>query len=616
MNLNKLFIFLSIIFISLIFTSYKYSQSKEISFNNSKMLNDARNIFNKNLTFRKWVSMHGGVYVPITKQTPSNPYLANIPNRDIVTTDGLKFTLMNPAYALRQFMHEFEGPHGEKGKMVSLKLINPNNSADDFEKEALLKLESKDKPSEVFQKIKNNNNKMELRYIKSLTIEEKCLKCHLHQGYKVGDIRGAISIILPLKTYEDSLANDLSYLQKIHIIALSLGLLFLYIIFLYLKRQQLKEIKLNEHLKDMYNIFNRGNIVLFRWNNDSNWSIDYVSDNVDKIFGYTKDDFMSQKITYASIIDQRDIDMVKSDVAKASKSEVINFTHNPYRVKRKDGETIWVNDSSQIIRDKQSNVIFYVGYIQDITQQQNQEEILKQKIDEALSENTKQLQALQQQTKMASMGEMIGAIAHQWRQPLNEIGLSIQNLKYDYKAGVVDEAFIDSFITSNKKTIMFMSNTIDDFRSFFRLDKEKKNFKVKETTQSVISMLYAQLNSNHIKISIEGDEFVYYGFQSEYQQVILNIINNAKDAFEEKHIKEPTIKIVLEISKVTICDNAGGIPKDVIQRVFEPYFTTKEQGKGTGMGLYMSKMIIDDNMNGHLSVTNKDDGTCFIIELN
>ena len=616
MNLDKLFIFLSIIFISLIFTSYKYSQSKEISFNNSKMLNDARNIFNKNLTFRKWVSMHGGVYVPITKQTPSNPYLANIPNRDIVTTDGLKFTLMNPAYALRQFMHEFEGSHGEKGKMISLKLVNPNNAPDNFEKQALLKLESKDKPSEVFQKIKNNNNKMELRYIKSLTVEEKCLKCHSYQGYKVGDIRGAISIILPLKTYEDSLANDLSYLQKIHIIALSLGLLFLYIIFLYLKRQQLKEIKLNEHLKDMYNIFNRGNIVLFRWNNDSNWSIDYVSDNVDKIFGYTKDDFMNQKITYESIIDQRDMDMIKNHIEKASKSKVINFTHNPYRVKRKDGETIWVNDSSQIIRDKQSNIIFYVGYIQDITQQQNQEEILKQKIDEALSENTKQLQALQQQTKMASMGEMIGAIAHQWRQPLNEIGLSIQNLKYDYKAGIVDETFIDDFITSNKKTIMFMSNTIDDFRSFFRLDKEKKNFKVKETTQSVISMLYAQLNSNHIKISIEGDEFIYYGFQSEYQQVILNIINNAKDAFEEKHIKEPFIKIAIEINKITICDNAGGIPKDVIQRVFEPYFTTKEQGKGTGMGLYMSKMIIDNNMNSRLSVTNKDDGTCFIIELN
>jgi len=617
MNLNKLFITLSLLFVILIFTSYKYSESKEIGFNNSKILNDAKNIFDKNLTFRKWIAIHGGVYVPITKKTPSNPYLEYVANRDITTTTGLKFTLMNPAYALREFMHEFEGPRGEKSKMISLKLINPNNAPDDFEKEALTILGLKNKSSEIFKKIKNSNNQMELRYVKSLVVEKACLKCHSHknyQNYKIGDIRGGISITLPLKRYEISLAKDLEYLQKIHLIALALGLVFLCLIYFYLKRQQTKELILNNHLKDIYNIFNNGNIVLFRWNNDATWSIDYVSDNVGKVFGYTKNDFMSGDINYASIIDKRDIEMVNEDVKIASKNGVVNFGHKPYRVKKKDGTIIWVNDSSQVIRDENSKIIFYVGYIQDITKQQNQEEILKQKIDEALKENTKQLQTLQQQSKMASMGEMIGAIAHQWRQPLNEIGLSIQNLKYDYQENAINEEFIHDFISSNKKTIMFMSHTIDDFRSFFRLDKEKKSFPVKEITKSVISMLHAQLNTHNIKVIIQGDEFEYYGFQSEYQQVILNILNNAKDAFEENNIQEPTIKIVLNKNEITICDNAGGISDDVIQRVFEPYFTTKEQGKGTGMGLYMSKMIIEDNMGGKLSVKNIDNGTCFYIE--
>ena len=616
MNLNKLFATLSILFVLLILTSYKYSESKEIGFNNSKILNDTKNIFDKNLTFRKWIAMHGGVYVPITKKTPSNPYLKYVANRDITTTTGLKLTLMNPAYALREFMHEFKGSRGEKGKMISLKLINPDNEADDFEREALTILGQKKESSEIFKKIKNSNNQMELRYVKSLVIKKSCLKCHSHQNYKIGDIRGGISIILPLKRYEISLAKDLEYLQKIHLIALALGLAFLYLIYLYLKRQETKKIILNNHLKDIYNIFNNGNIVLFRWNNDATWSIDYVSDNVSKVFGYTKDDFMSGDINYASIIDKRDIDMVNEDVKKASKSGGVNFNHQPYRVKRKDGTIIWVHDSSQVIKDEKSNIIFYVGYIQDITKQQNQEEILKQRIDEALKENTKQLQALQQQTKMASMGEMIGAIAHQWRQPLNELGLSIQNLKYDYKENAIDEEFIQDFITSNKKTIMFMSNTIDDFRGFFRLDKEKKSFQVKDTTKSVISMLHAQLSSHNIKIIIEGDEFEYYGFQSEYQQVILNIINNAKDAFIENKIENPAIEITLNDNFINIKDNAGGIKEDVIKRIFEPYFTTKEQGKGTGMGMYMSKMIIEDNMDASLHVNNTKDGAEFRMEFN
>jgi len=214
------------------------------------------------------------------------------------------------------------------------------------------------------------------------------------------------------------------------------------------------------------------------------------------------------------------------------------------------------------------------------------------------------------------MGEMIGAIAHQWRQPLNELGLSIQNLKYDYRFGKVDEKFIDEFIDYNKRTIMFMSRTIDDFRNFFRVDKEKKNFNVKEVTNSVISMLSSQLKNNNITVTLTGYDFIYNGFASEYSQVILNIINNAKDILIEKNIANPKIEIVLENNIITIKDNAGGIPNDILDRIFEPYFTTKEQGQGTGMGLYMSKMIIEDNMGGSLTVTNDTDGASFCINFN
>ncbi len=160
-----------------------------------------------------------------------------------------------------------------------------------------------------------------------------------------------------------------------------------------------------------------------------------------------------------------------------------------------------------------------------------------------------------------------------------------------------------------------MSRTIDDFRNFFRIDKNRENFKVKDATKSVIIMLSAQLKSNGITININGDEFLYNGLKREYQQVILNIINNAKDVLIYNKIENPMINIELNSNKIIISDNAGGIPKNIIDRVFEPYFTTKEQGKGTGMGLYMSKMIIEDNMNGELSVVNSDNGAIFMIKL-
>ncbi len=240
---------------------------------------------------------------------------------------------------------------------------------------------------------------------------------------------------------------------------------------------------------------------------------------------------------------------------------------------------------------------------------------LEIKIDKALYENTKHLQALQHQSKLAQMGEMIGAIAHQWRQPLNAISTSIQNLKYDYQDGYLqDKKFIHKFIETNKTTIKFMSKTIDDFRSFFRVDKQKYHFQIKEATQSVINMQSTQLSNNGIIISLDGDDFSFYGFPGEYQQVILNIINNAKDALIDKTTARLLIKITIQDKKIMIKDNAGGIPKHIINRIFEPYFTTKEQGKGTGMGLYMSKMIVEDNMGGKLTVYNEQDGACFCID--
>jgi len=240
---------------------------------------------------------------------------------------------------------------------------------------------------------------------------------------------------------------------------------------------------------------------------------------------------------------------------------------------------------------------------------------LELKIEQEVSNNREKDIQLFLQSKKASMGEMVGAIAHQWRQPLNELAIRIQKLKYDYIHENISEEYLDNFIQTNKKTINFMSQTVDGFRNFFRIDKEKTDFPVKATMEEVILMLNAQLEHFSIETRIIGTDFTHYGFKTEFQQVILNIINNAKDTFVENSTDKPTITFVIRNNHIIISDNGGGVPLRIEYKIFDPYFTTKEEGKGTGMGLYMSKIIIEDNMKGKLYLENTKSGASFHIEL-
>jgi PAS domain S-box-containing protein len=495
-------------------------------------------------------------------------------------------------------------------------------------------------------------------------------------------------------------------------------------------------------------LFDKGDSVLFRWNNDEHWSIDHVSNNVENLLGYNKEQFMESKIVYADCIYSEDLDRVFKEVQEGSSKEENFFRHEPYRIVTQEGDVKWVLDHTVLVKDEQGNITHYLGYIIDFTDQYTiQEQLtelnhhLEQKVEQEVSERMrsnmlfkqfidassnqkflidteyryrlvnkeyctffgksyeefigkrvdevseeskarfessskpfydrvlkgetinisvpfekdaqllhfdinmtpfmpngeiegvmvisrditkeynleqeqlKSEELLRQQSKLASMGEMIGAIAHQWRQPLNVVSTSIQNLTYDYEDGLVDEKFIEQFVSKNKKTITFMSQTIDDFRSFFRTDKEKHEFDLLDAVQSVIQMQDAQLAHHQIELEMLGESCNYFGLKSELQQVILNLVNNAKDAIVENEIAEGLITIKVSDHKIVIMDNAGGIPQEIIDRIFEPYFTTKEEGKGTGMGLYLSKTIIEQNLRGTLSVHNEQHGACFTIDL-
>ena len=227
---------------------------------------------------------------------------------------------------------------------------------------------------------------------------------------------------------------------------------------------------------------------------------------------------------------------------------------------------------------------------------------------------------LTQQAKLASMGEMIGNIAHQWRQPLNTLGLMLFNLYSDFMDKTLSEEKMDGVYKDMRFQIDKMSQTIDDFRHFFKPVKSKKIFSLKDVINDSIKMVEAQLTNSYIDLKTKIEEDIpVYGYESELSQVIINIINNAKDEILRKKI-DGKIKIRAFSEKKDLCvieieDNAGGVPKQYLEKLFEPYFTTKSEGQGSGIGLYMCKMIIEKNMGGQLYVVNEKKGAKFVIRL-
>jgi len=262
-RINLFSISIATVWICSIMISFMYNTNNVTKKQKLMVVEHAKNAFEKDLMFRKWIAMHGGVYVFPTKQTPPNPYLAHIPNRDLKTISGKELTLMNPAYVLRELMENFSGMYGEKGHITSLKLLNPKNKPDAWETKVLKKFDKK-KLTE-FHEIYNYNGKEHLRYMKALITKPDCLRCHIHQGYKVGDVRGGVSITIPMKKYNnDSVIEkeDIFYLHlTILIFSLLLGFIIYKKVLLTVKREIIIEQelvksnkKLEKHKEDLESI--------------------------------------------------------------------------------------------------------------------------------------------------------------------------------------------------------------------------------------------------------------------------------------------------------------------------------------------------------------------------
>lgn len=247
-------------------------------------------------------------------------------------------------------------------------------------------------------------------------------------------------------------------------------------------------------------------------------------------------------------------------------------------------------------------------------------ETLEKRVEEEIEKNREHEQLLVQKSRFIALGEMISNIAHQWRQPLSELSAIFMFVKFKYNMKQLDEEIMEKKSKEAEAVLEYMSHTIDDFRNFFMPKKEKEKFTLRTAMDSIMTIISSSLSNNHINITIcIDDKITLNTYINEFEQVILNIIKNAKDVLIEKQVENPWIKIYTEEKDDNIIlfieDNGGGIQVEPRIKIFDPYFTTKKDSDGTGIGLYMSKIIVDKNMNGKLRVRNSEFGARFEIIL-
>ncbi|UPU34012.1 PAS domain S-box protein [Geomonas paludis] len=294
-----------------------------------------------------------------------------------------------------------------------------------------------------------------------------------------------------------------------------------------------------------------------------------------------------------------------------------------YRAIPPDGKLRWLSMRARVSYDAYGAPLRLVGACLNITDSVLAQDALREEMTErirAVEELRRQEQLLIRQGRLAAMGEMIGNIAHQWRQPLNTLGLIVQELPSFYEQGLFSKEYLENSVSRAMQVINYMSQTIDGFRNFFGPEKEKQKFLPAAVLEQTLAILQAAFAAARITFDVAADpEVEIFGSPNEYSQVLVNILMNAKDALLERKIPEPRIEVRLRRhhGKAVLCieDNAGGIPADIIDKVFDPYFTTKGPDKGTGIGLFMSKTIVEKNMKGTLTVTNTEQGARFCIEV-
>ncbi len=492
-----------------------------------------------------------------------------------------------------------------------------------FQKEALKKVKEN---GGLYYKKDFVDGKPVLRVaVADYMVQQACVDCHNSHKlknwpsgkWKLGDMRGVLEIMTPM---EDALAEMYVSRNRVLLMALAIMLLlFIYYSYILLKREnQLNTEKeeLSEDLKDLSTYFDR---YVIASKTDLNGRIIYASERFCKISGYKPEELIGK--THAIVrhpdtpkeLYQKMWERISND--KTWAGELKN--------RKKNGGFYWVKAVVMPLYNHHGEKVGYTSIRHDITDKKKIEELnrtLEKRVAEEVAKNREKDKQMLHQSRLAQMGEMISMIAHQWRQPLSAISSSSLAINIKAKLGKLDKETAIELSDKISEYSQHLSSTIDDFREFFKPNRGKEETTYEELIRSALSIVEVSLKNKNIEIILDFEcNETLLTYPNELKQVILNLIKNAEDAIVERGVENPHIEISTyrdgDEAVLQIHDNAGGVPENIIDKIFDPYFSTKLEKNGTGLGLYMSKTIIEEHCGGTLRVENSSKGALFTVRL-
>ena len=440
-----------------------------------------------------------------------------------------------------------------------------------------------------YKKPKTNESKQKLTYF----YYNKEWKWIIASGFYIEDLENEIEKLkTELDIYLSNLIeNSIFWGSIFSFVTIILSTAVFYRIQRRISSEKEKLVNSEENLNKAQKISHIGS-----WNFDIASKEITWSDEIYHILETPKDKYKPSYELFLSFIFKEDRERIKNIFENTLVKKVShNFVHK-LKVKNK---IKWVVNQSDIFYNKSKDSYMMVGILQDITEKYEKDK----KIEE-------QSQLLFNQSKMAAMGEMIENIAHQWRQPLSAISISASGLKLENELGMLNTNKIDTGLGDIINNTKYLSNTIEDFRKYFIQDKIKKVCNLKLVYENCMKLLKPKFKNLDIKLVEDFEDLECEILENELLQCLMNIFNNAHDALIKKEVQEKLIYIKIykeyENAVISIKDNAGGVDENFIQKIFEPYFTTKHKSQGTGIGLYMTQEIITKHLNGYIKVINEE----------
>ncbi len=568
---------------------------------------EARANWNKDQAFRRWATRHGGLYVKPDKRTPPNPYLAHLPKRDVVTTDGTRLTLMNPAYMMRQMTEEFEELYGIKGSITGQILLNPINKADPWEMQALKRFDLGEK--EIVD-VSTLDGKPYLRLMRPMVMEQGCVKCHGHLGFKVGDIRGGVSVSIPLNPYLAVAAKTGRAVSITHIAIWLIGLLAIAYAIHRSKRFEKERAQHEQDIKDIATGVSSASGELF-----FEYLVEHVANmlKADYVFigllNKNNPVIVNTKAlcAHGKIVENIEYALKDTPCADVINKQSCTYPNHAQQLFPKDKLLAEMNAEGYIGRALRNSrgeslgllVVINKKPLKDTDKMAELLEIFAARAS-GETERINSEQALRRSQKMDAIGQLSGGIAHDFN---NQLGIILGYLDF-LKEHVRDEEKPNKWVNTATSAALRCTDLTRQLLSFARTQSEEKTILNINSLLTELKTMFARSITPAIEVEyfLTNRPWLTAIDPGEFQDAILNLIINARDAMPNGG------KLVIETSNVyldndfsalnaeiqagdyvqlMLSDTGCGMSKELQERIFEPFYTTKPKGKGTGLGMSM-----------------------------